>query len=441
VTSSTLDAEPACPGAADTGRPIAGADDGSSRGNTSQQLIAVRRPFHSIDRETWDALAAANPWATPFSKWAFHRAWWDAYGASSHEETMVVVTATDPSGPPVAIVPLMHRHEVEPADETVRTSLRHAPGAALTAVEPTAKAIFFGASYHADYATILTHPLHLPAVAEALVEHLAGSGGSGGAGGATRGAGAAQANGSPHETHEASDLNHRRPMRWDAVDLRRLRCGDPAADALLAAFRRRAPSEGWHVTDEREDVCPVVTLPEGMDYDGYLALLGKKERHEIRRKVRRAEAAGEVRLDVVADPAAEIETFIDLHQKRWGADGLFPPTAGGDASRRFFERLATWFGPDGSLRIGGLTVAGGLLAEGVHFDDGDVLYYYNAGVDPDARDLSPGILMAARYMELAVGLGRRRVDFLRGDESYKYEWGAVDEPIRRILVTRLEGRA
>jgi len=77
----------------------------------------------------------------------------------------------------------------------------------------------------------------------------------------------------------------------------------------------------------------------------------------------------------------------------------------------------------------------------VHFDDGDVLYYYNAGVDPDARDLSPGILMAARYMELAVGLGRRRVDFLRGDESYKYEWGAVDEPIRRILVTRLEGRA
>ena len=44
-------------------------------------------------------------------------------------------------------------------------------------------------------------------------------------------------------------------------------------------------------------------------------------------------------------------------------------------------------------------------------------------------------------MELAVRLGRRRVDFLRGDESYKYEWGAVDEPIRRILVTRTEGGA
>ena len=62
--------------------------------------------------------------------------------------------------------------------------------------------------------------------------------------------------------------------------------------------------------------------------DDYLATLGKKERHEIRRKVRRAEAVGEVRLDDSADPLADLEAFIDLHQKRWGADGLFPDDAG-----------------------------------------------------------------------------------------------------------------
>ena len=27
-------------------------------------------------------------------------------------------------------------------------------------------------------------------------------------------------------------------------------------------------------------------------------------------------------------------------------------------------------------------------------------------------------------------------DFLRGDETYKYEWGAVDEPIHRLIVLR-----
>ena len=50
--------------------------------------------------------------------------------------------------------------------------MRHGNEGALTPVEPTAKAVFFGASYHADYATILAAPADLPAVATALVDHL-----------------------------------------------------------------------------------------------------------------------------------------------------------------------------------------------------------------------------------------------------------------------------
>ena len=79
---------------------------------------------------------------------------------------------------------------------------------------------------------------------------------------------------------------------WDVVDLRRLRCADPTGDALAAALGALEMANGWTLNVEREDVCPVVTLPEGVDIDGFLATLGKKERHEIRRKVRRAEARG-----------------------------------------------------------------------------------------------------------------------------------------------------
>jgi CelD/BcsL family acetyltransferase involved in cellulose biosynthesis len=43
---------------------------------------------------------------------------------------------------------------------------------------------------------------------------------------------------------------------------------------------------------------------------------------------------------------------------------------------------------------------------------------------------------AALYIENRIDAGRRRFDFLRGQERYKYEWGAVDEPIFRLLVTR-----
>ena len=51
--------------------------------------------------------------------------------------------------------------------------------------------------------------------------------------------------------------------------------------------------------------------------------------------------------------------------------------------------------------------------------------------------------MVACYIQRAIELGRTRLDFLRGDEPYKYEWGAVDAPIERLLVQRTvrpEGR-
>ena len=104
---------------------------------------------------------------------------------------------------------------------------------------------------------------------------------------------------------------------------------------------------------------------------------------------------------------------------------------------------------DGERRVG-VTPAGvrALAADGhavlvergaganVGFDDGHECLFYNAGVSPDARDLSPGVTGTAAYLRDRMAAGRRRFDFLRGDEPYKYEWGAIDEPIYRLLVER-----
>jgi CelD/BcsL family acetyltransferase involved in cellulose biosynthesis len=395
MTASTLDAEPACPS------PVESSPEPTTE--PSPALHAERRPFDAIPRATWDRLAARTPWATPFSAWPFHRAWWDAYGDNAHEETLVVCGAggtTDKE--PIAIVPLMHRHEVEPSDAVTHTTMRHGSGLRLTPVAPTAKAILFGASYHADYATVLTDPADLRAVAGAVASYIA----------------------SP----ASGD--------WDVVDLRRLRCADPTGHALAAAIGPLEMANGWTLNVDREDVCPVVTFPEGADFDGYLATLGKKERHEIRRKVRRAEAVGDVRLVDSPDPLGDLELFIELHQKRWGADGLFPPTPGGDQSRVMFRRLIELFGPDGALGLTSLWVGDRRIAAGVHFETDGSLLYYNAGIDPDARDLSPGVLMIYGYVRRALARGTRQMDLLRGNEPYKYEWGAVDEPVQRVLVRR-----
>jgi CelD/BcsL family acetyltransferase involved in cellulose biosynthesis len=382
----------------------------------------ARVPFDDIPRESWDRLASANPWATPFSSWSFQRAWWDAYAGTAHDQTLVVCeplqSGASSTDEPIAIVPLMHRHELEPGDAEQATQLRHGDEGELTPVPPTAKAVFFGASYHADYATILGARADLPAVASAVVDHLAVAG-----------------------TDEASGADPDHPTPWDVVDLRRLRCGDPAAEALAAAFGAREIREGWTLNLEREDVCPVVTFPEGAGFEDYLGTLDKKSRHEIRRKVRRAEGAGDLRLTASRNPLADLDAFAELHQKKWGAKGLFPPTAGGAASRVFVKRLFELSGNDGPVRLSFLMLGDRRIAAGIHVETPDTWMYYNAGVDPEARDLSPGVVLIAGLVRRALEAGAKRFDFLRGDESYKYEWGAVDEPVQRLLVRRDEVRA
>jgi CelD/BcsL family acetyltransferase involved in cellulose biosynthesis len=405
----TLQADPDC------ARPAEARAGDTAPPRLDRELRAEVRPFDSIDQQTWDRLAFLNPYATPFSTWAFHRAWWDAYGQNAHDQTVVII---DPAAaaphPPVAIAPLMHRHVVEPSDAETHTSIRHRDALPLTAVEPDACAVYFGASYHADYATLLAHPADMPAAADALVGEL------------------------------AVDPGH--PEPWKIVDLRRLRQADPATDALATAFGQREMAEGWTLNVEREDVCPVVRLPEGTDFDGYLATLGKKERHEIRRKIRRAEATGEVELVESTDPLADIDEFIDLHQRKWGERGLFPDTIGGKQGRHFARRLFELFGaatsgPDAvadhpTIHLGFLTVGDRRIAAEIHFETAGSVLYYNAGVDPDALALSPGVVLLSRLVRRAIERGKCRLDLLRGDEPYKYEWGAVDEPVQRILVRR-----
>src|ERR1035437_9677378 len=195
---------------------------------TGARLGAQRRPFGGIPAATWDALADSTPWASPFSRHCVLRAWWDAYGATAHDQTLVIVDEAAPETL-VGIVPLMHRHELEPGDVAARTTLRHQAGPPLRAVPESATAVFFGASYHADYPPVLAAPTDLAAVCEAAVGYLAA------------------------EDHS----------RWDVVDLRRLRAGDPSTNALANAFESAAPGAGWVVTREQEDVCPVVTLAPG----------------------------------------------------------------------------------------------------------------------------------------------------------------------------------
>jgi CelD/BcsL family acetyltransferase involved in cellulose biosynthesis len=335
-----------------------------------------RRRFGDIPRGEWERLHAATPAATPFSAWTFQRAWWDAYGDTAEDRYLV-------SEPLRAIVPLMVRQVTE------------------------GRVLFMGASYHADYATILADPIDLPETVAALASTVAPSHG---------------------------DL-----LAWgvEMVDLRRLRVADPVVPLLHAAFAATAGGCGWLVERQQEDVCPVVTLAD--DWESQLASMDRVARHELRRKIRRAERSGPLRLDQRPLELASMERFIALHQARWGDAGLFPANADGDRARTFLRRLTELEADAGraaTLSLTEVSVGDRVIASSVAFDDGATCYFYNAGLDPEARDLSPGVVSTAMLMRDRIEAGRHRFDFLRGDERYKYEWGAVDEALERIVVRR-----
>ena len=273
--------------------------------------------FDDIPRATWDACAPRNPWATPFSRWAFHRAWWDAYGANAHEETLVVVAGGRAGRrDPIAIVPLMHRHEVEPADvELTHTKIRHGDGPRADAGPADARRrVFFGASYHADYATLLPRRPTCPPSPTALADYLR----------------VRRRPGHPRRGTSSTCAGCAAATR-------------PPTRSPRRSARARWPRAGRSTSSARTSARSS-TLPEGADIDDYLATLGKKERHEIRRKVRRAEAVGEVALDDSTDPLADLERSSTSTRSAGASTACSRDTPGGDQSRVFVRRLFELFG-------------------------------------------------------------------------------------------------
>jgi CelD/BcsL family acetyltransferase involved in cellulose biosynthesis len=80
----------------------------------------------------------------------------------------------------------------------------------------------------------------------------------------------------------------------------------------------------------------------------------------------------------------------------------------------------------GLLRLYLLRIEGEPAAAYYGFMHRDRAYAYLTGLNPDFAFESPGVLMLAHALEQALAEGAREAHFLRGQEAYKYEWGARD---------------
>lgn len=223
---------------------------------------------------------------------------------------------------------------------------------------------------------------------------------------------------------------HSSPRGINGLDLHCL----PANSPTLQALPSLAQSLGYRVMVEVEEVCPILKLPES--WEAYLSLLNGKDRHELRRKIRKAEAASPpLRFRQCSEEECarqDIKSFICLHRKSRPDKEAFM----NEQREGFFQEASKTFAQKGWLRLYILEREAMGVAAMLCFDYGKTLYLYNSGHDPELSFLSPGIVLIGYCLQDAISLGKQCFDFMRGKEGYKYRLGGKDSPIYRILVER-----
>ena len=198
-----------------------------------------------------------------------------------------------------------------------------------------------------------------------------------------------------------------------------------------AVFQDYLLHNGLTVEVEQVETCPTVGLPP--EWDAYLAMLRGKDRHELRRKLRRAEAAARLEHRVTSDAAQldeDIQTFVALHRmsQQDAKQGFMTPE-----KEAFFRDMAWQLWPQGWLELAFLYADGEPIATLCCFAYGSTYAAYNSGYHPAYAELSAGIVLFAERIRMAIMRGFTAFDFLRGNESYKYRFGATDQPLYQLL--------
>ena len=201
----------------------------------------------------------------------------------------------------------------------------------------------------------------------------------------------------------------------------------------LAYLPDLASGRGYSVETEYEDVTSGVCLPG--DWEEYLALLSKKDRHELRRKLRRLDTQTDWRWYCLTTPdevLGRLDDFLSLMR----ASSVEKTEFMTPDRERFFRALAGRMAELDRIRLFFMEMDGQLAASSLCFDYGSARLLYNSGYDPGLSYYSVGLLLHAMCVKDAIEQGISYFDFLRGPEPYKAHLGGRQKSLYRMVVKR-----
>ena len=342
-------------------------------------LLRSTAEFKSLAVE-WNQLLSKSASHVPFLRHEYLFAWWQTLGGGEWknserpEPELFLVTGRHPDGSLAGIAPLFftQNRDGEPA------------------------LMLLGSIEISDYLDLIVAPEDLDSFIPALLDFLANS----------------------------PEL-----PAWAVLDCYNLLESSPTLVALQAATELR----GWAFQTEKLQHCPAIPLAG--DWESYLGGIDKKQRHEIRRKIRRIESAGNaVRWYIVDDQAQlpdEIEAFFDLMAYDPEKKAFLTPEM-----RTQMHLAAQAAFNAGWLQLAFIELDGEKAAGYLNFDYENQIWVYNSGINYDLGALSPGWVLLGYLIQWAIEHGRTSFDFMRGDEDYKYRFGGIDRRIVRASLRR-----
>jgi CelD/BcsL family acetyltransferase involved in cellulose biosynthesis len=338
----------------------------------------LHNDFSEIDMASWNALVEQSIADTPFARYEYLSEWWQTLGGGEWDvkeggrpPQLILVSGTE-NDQYVGIAPLF-----------------------ITEYDGQRALMFVGSIEISDYLDLIVREGDLPRFLSGLLDFLLSS----------------------FDEH------------WSALDWYNL----PDSSPTLAALKAEAGKRGW--THHEEVYRPTPRIPLNGSFEEYLARIDKKQRHEIRRKMRRAaESEKNVQFTIVNGKEnidAEIDAFLDLMLHDPGKAEFLHP-----AMREQMTVTVQNAHKYGYLWLAFLEIDGAKTAASLNFDYKNKLWGYNSGVSNEHRELSPGWVLLAHTIQWCCEHGRYEFDFMRGDEDYKYRFGGVNKHVMRARVIK-----
>lgn len=216
---------------------------------------------------------------------------------------------------------------------------------------------------------------------------------------------------------------------WDIVKLESI----PEWSSTLIHLPEKATARGYNVRVSHEDSLMGVNLPD--TWDEYLSSLRKKDRHELRRRLRRLEES--VEFDVIEieshdEIAKHIDDFLELMgQSRDEKSAFLTPERDS-----FFRQMCSKLAEQNLVRLCFLEIDGIKTAATLSFDYNDMIFLYNSGHNTEYSSLGSSFLLKAICIREAINKGKHYFDLLRGTEPYKQHLGAIPRELFTLTISK-----